>query len=453
MCYFKNGILFQVKITYIKSATVLLESNGVKILTDPWLVDGEYYGSWYHYPKLELKKEFFENIDFIYLSHIHPDHFSRKTFQLLNKNIPVLIHRYESKFLKDNLERLGFKAIELEHNKRTHLKNGVHINILAADNCNPELCAKLLGCGIVETKFGSTQIDSLCVIDNGEFTLVNTNDCLYSLAKDCINIIKKTNPKIDLLLVGYAGAGPYPQCFKMPENKKTEEADKKIKQFLDHGLKYIHELNPEFVLPFAGTYVLGGKLSALNKYRGVPEIEHAADYFANNASSKVILMNSYENFDLKNKTFSKPYEKTDFAKKENYIHNILPEKLMDYEHEKKPSIEELIPLLEKAYLRFELKRKEISYGTETKVLIRLDEQHWYSISGDGSGIGLIDNEKKEKIKKFISYELDIRLLKNLLLGPRYAHWNNAEVGSHVQYERVPNVYERGLYHSMCFFHS
>ena len=45
------------------------------------------------------------------------------------------------------------------------------------------------------------------------------------------------------------------------------------------------------------------------------------------------------------------------------------------------------------------------------------------------------------------------LLKNILLGPRNAHWNNAEIGSHIKFTRKPNVFERNIYDSMCFFHS
>lgn len=66
------------KIRYIKSACVAIEIKEVKILTDPWLVDGEYYGSWCHYPKLKFDQDYFDNIDYIYISHIHPDHFSKK---------------------------------------------------------------------------------------------------------------------------------------------------------------------------------------------------------------------------------------------------------------------------------------------------------------------------------------------------------------------------------------
>ena len=106
------------KVRNLKSACVSVETNNVKILMDPWLVDGEYYGSWYHYPKLEYDKEFFDSFDYIYVSHIHPDHFSKKTFEILNKEIPVLIHKFSSPFLKMNIERLGFNVVELAHNKK-----------------------------------------------------------------------------------------------------------------------------------------------------------------------------------------------------------------------------------------------------------------------------------------------------------------------------------------------
>ena len=73
----------------------------------------------------------------------------------MDKKIPVIILNYVDKFLKRNIERLGFNVIELEHNKRTHLKDNLHINILAAHYCNPEVCSKLMGCSNIEKIFRS----------------------------------------------------------------------------------------------------------------------------------------------------------------------------------------------------------------------------------------------------------------------------------------------------------
>ena len=51
------------KVINIASSCVIIETTSKKILCDPWLFDGEYYGSWYHYPKLEIKDYYFSDID------------------------------------------------------------------------------------------------------------------------------------------------------------------------------------------------------------------------------------------------------------------------------------------------------------------------------------------------------------------------------------------------------
>ena len=60
------------KLTFLTSASVIVEDKGVKVLCDPWLVDGEYYGSWCHFPELNFKPEDFNYVDFIYLNYLTP---------------------------------------------------------------------------------------------------------------------------------------------------------------------------------------------------------------------------------------------------------------------------------------------------------------------------------------------------------------------------------------------
>ena len=45
------------KIKLYRSSTVGLNLNGYKILMDPWLTDGEYYGSWSHFPYFDFDKK------------------------------------------------------------------------------------------------------------------------------------------------------------------------------------------------------------------------------------------------------------------------------------------------------------------------------------------------------------------------------------------------------------
>lgn len=447
------------KLTYLSSASVIINHEKTNILCDPWLVDGEFYGSWFHYPSLNFKPEDFNFVDYIYISHIHPDHLSIKTLSRIDKKIPVIILNYVDKFLKRNIERLGFNVIELEHNKRTHLKDNLYINILAAHYCNPELCSKLMGCSNVEKIFGATSLDSMSIIDNGKEVVVNTNDCPFEIAKFSADAIKEYYKNIDFLLVGYSGAGPYPQCFDMlTDQEKNDAAIKKKKQFFNQAESYVNLFQPKFFMPFAGRYTLGGKLADLNDQRGVPELEEAFDYFTvssniNQKKHKCIILNAQNNFDISTEIASAPYRKSNLREKINYIKNVLSTIKFDFENKPHVTLEQINRLLPKCYERFENRRKKINYNSDKVILLKIIEDKILVISCNGSGYKIIPEVEKKDFKNFLFIELDDRLLNLLLLGPKFAHWNNAEIGSHLRFYRYPDVFERAQYHCLCYFHS
>lgn len=72
---------------------------------------------------------------------------------------------------------------------------------------------------------------------------------------------------------------------------------------------------------------------------------------------------------------------------------------------------------------------------------------------DDASIEIVGSDFYKNANKFVRISLDQRLLFRLLKGPKFAHWNNAEIGSHLNFERYPNIYERGLYHILCYFHA
>ena len=57
------------KITNIGGATAILENNGKRILFDPWMDEGILYGSWYHWPKLNLDISELGKLDYIYITY------------------------------------------------------------------------------------------------------------------------------------------------------------------------------------------------------------------------------------------------------------------------------------------------------------------------------------------------------------------------------------------------
>jgi len=444
------------KITYHNSACVVIEDQGVKILCDPWLINGEFYGSWEIYPPYDFKSSEFEDIDYIYISHIHPDHFSSITLSSLNKKIPILIHKFHSSFLKNNIEKLGYKVIEIEHNKRTHLKKKIFINILAADNCDPEICMKVFGCGVSEKTFGSTSIDTMCVIDNNEEVIVNTNDCPLEIGQNSAQLIKNYYKNIDFLFVGYASAGAYPQCFRYDEETKENKKQEVIKKFFVQTENYLNLFKPKFYMPFAGRYILGGKNWKLNSQRAVPELDDAANYFQTSKNidqknTKCILLNQKSSFNISTNEKSEAYVPININDKFNYIENVLSKIKYDFE-EIETSGEEILKLVPKCYQKFEFKRKSLGFTSETMVLILIENEKFLVIPFDGSGWKLIQKNQIENYSKYVIMTLDKKLLYLLLKGPKFAHWNNAEIGSHIFYERKPDTYERGIYYCINFFH-
>ena len=433
-------------ISHLQSATQLITMNGIKILTDPWLTDGEYFGSWFHHPSFpenELPKL---SYDFVYVSHIHPDHLSQSTFSKLPIKVPVIIPKFSSPFLKRKIESFGWPVLELGHAQPYILGSDVSIKIFLADNCDPTLCGRFFGCKVEDASVMSPNIDSIALFDDGKTKILNTNDAPFDLAKHTI-IKNNLAEDIDLLLVGYAGAGPYPQCFDLEPDLMQKEIAAKKKKFLDYAVNYIDLVRPKFYVPFAGTYILGGPLSELNSRRGVPTLSEAIKYIDMNISvlsCKGIEMQQFDHFDLSTERHVR-------------IQNI-PElsdtldKISDREYSFPVDVpcRDINHLVAQAYRRFSSVGNDISLDSDTVVEITTGE------------VQIVFSRKQEpQINTFwkaplgsasLKIELQHELLIALLNGPRWAHWNNAEIGSHLKFRRQNVEFERDLGHALYFFH-
>ena len=434
---------------HLQSSTQIINLDGIRVLTDPWLTQGEYYGSWFHFPCFDENKITELDYDYIFVSHIHPDHLSEATFSQLNDDKPVLIFNFPQKFLKRKLEHWGFKVIELSNGECYNLGNSASVTIFAADNCNPELCGRFFGCAPVEVDYGSTQIDSLALFEVNDFVILNTNDCPIGLAEHCIRENQLHKKQVDLLLVGYAGAGPFPQCFVFSDERAKEEAAaSKERKFLEQAVDYVNLIKPKHFAPFAGTYVLGSKFVNLNPYRGVPTVEGACEYISSHIVADSIghVLNQGDSLDLGSGVVVRGQEYSD-EKYSDFLARI-SEKSLDYEADDWND-DELDSLVERAFIRFSEKADLIGFNSETSIVIKSDKIQF--IFGFGTPPVIVTDD--EVVGNFVKIDLHHNLLNRLLRGPRYAHWNNAEIGSHLSFERSPDVYERGLYHALCFFHA
>lgn len=436
------------KITYYTAAVVTVEVDGLKILCDPWLYPGAFYGSWYHYPPFEFDPEEFNDIDYIYISHTHEDHLCTKSMEVLNKDIPVLIHKFKSPFVKRIVEKMGFNVIEIPHGKRYDLTDNVHFKVFSSQESSESDEGK------------QTAIDTYCLINDGKHTFVNTNDNFIENIESELHKIKEEYGDIDFLANVYTSASCYPQTtLSLSDNELEREKNRVTKWCYDRSATLIKTLNPKYYMPFAGFYLLSGKLAHLNDKRVNSCPYEAKLYFEENypyslKNNKCIVLNRGEFFDIETGEQSKEYVHYSYEEKEKYINDVLSRIKFDYEIEPLPNnpADEVSSLIADCYARMEIHRSRLKYSTDTDVYVKIDNQNYIFISMNGSGCSIVDKKSIEKSEKHVIIEMDVRLLLRVLNGPRHAHWDNADTGSHIFYVKNPNIHEKGIYHTICFFH-
>lgn len=416
------------EVKFYRGATVHFSDGNRKLICDPWLIDGIYYGAWAHYPAYteeDWAKEKPEEADYIYISHIHPDHFDPKTLARFKKDKKVIIHSYASKFLKRKIEALGFEVVELENGKSFEMAPDFALRVFAADNCDPSMCGAFFKCGGTET----TQIDSLGIVTHGNAAVANINDAPWGLGyKLARQLGDEYNIQAACLAHGLAGA--FPQCYAMSDEYRAQCADARGAESLRLMLAWMVALRTRKVLPFAAGYQLCGKLAERNRWRGIPAPEIARQTLQELGAEPIANFTTLNGVDA-------------------YITDVLSKRKLDYEDDPPPRGPELWALLDAAYKRFDAKRRELDYLGKNTIHIKLNKSRWFVIPPTGEPFF---REKGMPVEPFVEIETDVRLLLKLLSGPAHAHWNNAEIGSHLTFNlRGPR--DNGLPLVMSYFHA
>lgn len=406
-----------IKITYLYSACVKIETPDVKLLCDPWFTDGIYDGSWYQYPKLEDPLKIIGKVDIIWVSHIHPDHYDKKFLQEYLKTYPetrVFISDFKNNFLFKKMRGDGIKAEIVAHTKIGATE------IISAPNENGS----------------KSDIDSALVVKCGGHSVVNMNDNQYS--QEHIDFINSIAPNPDIALLSYTGAGPYPQTYYDDEAKLAKLGLKKKLNFFERYKKMKAALNPKVAIPFAGKYVLGGKLAYLNKFRGIADAVEVTEF----DKDAIVLDDGGDAFidtaDLKpSRIRTKKYAKEDVEKHLKQIEN----NRFDYEKyfaglplEEAPILRLMPKAYKKALANSECER-------DYYFCIKFGEK-WVALNANAGNENYEVLNEVEKLLPRSEITIDYRYLFGLLTN--VFHWNNAEVGSQYFTKRVPDEFDRSV---------
>lgn len=424
------------RVRYIYSACVVIETPDARILTDPWFTPGAYDGAWFQYPVLPDPVEAIGPVDAIYISHIHPDHYD-----------PVFLRRYLARYPET---RLLIGQIE-----PPHLRNKMKL-----DGFEPEIVDRL-AIGGTELTIVANQaqggrevaVDTALAVRRGKFSVVNLNDNPFDPRQ--VSRLQAFLPhgRPDFALLPYSGAGPFPQTFSFAnEAAQLEAGEQKKRQFFAQMGRYIEAFKPVRVMPFAGKYWLGGKLARLNPYRGVPDPVEAAGQFPDLAF--VLADGGAAYYDLETGTVSAARTETYDMAAVNAHLVAFAENTASYEREIRPEPGRNFPFFPLLTAAKRAARSRLRLNEFFWLVLKPDgiEKCFLLNGGDDTPVqdAVIASPRVADLFPRIEISIHPRYLFGLLT--RLYHWNNALVGSQYFSHRVPNIYRPAFYEFLEMLH-
>jgi UDP-MurNAc hydroxylase len=405
--------------------------EGTRVLCDPWIANGVFEGSWYHYPPLTTRPEDVLDVDAVYVSHLHPDHFDERFFNF-DKNIPIIALEHGHNFLRKKLLELGYNNLVLIKDGETISFKEFTITLFSPFTRN----------NFHEAEVGNL-IDSAMVIECNGVKAFNANDNTPT-PETCASL-KERFSTIDLAMINYNAAGPYPSCFA---NHSDTEKRSEHNRILDRNIAYMHNLvealAPRMVLPFAGAYILGGQLARLNDFLGTTTWDVCAQKLneIGLSNTEVVRLREHDLLNIESGESTPEYEPIDQEHLKQYIQQVSKDKYPQ-ESDIIPDSAQIIADLETASDRMRQRMTRAGITSDRTVTIDVDGRPiqihpTYSTDTDPNATPRL------------ACSLDPRLLRRIL--DRVSHWNNAEIGCHVEFNRVPNEYQPDLHTALQFLH-
>ena len=328
------------KITHYCNSFIGIKENKTSLLCDPWVGLGN-ENAWLSFPIYKNGSKLMNNLkpNFIYISHLHCDHYdSKNLLKIQNKNLKIIIKNFPDKRLKKKIENLGFKNIlELQPWKKYKLNKDLTVSIIPQMTSNSENKPDSI----------SYDLDTSIIIQSNKTKQIFYNNVDNPLSLSDLKIVRKFvksrfEKDIDLCCSPSGVASEYPHCFT--NINRIKEKDRLIKHHLKILVKQMEILKTKNYFDAGGIYTIYGKFYKLNKFIASPTMTQIKDdfkntkinffsilggnslEFKNNQWQKLSKFNIKENLKKKiiNKTYNEKYfyEKTKIRLSKSHLDKI-----------------------------------------------------------------------------------------------------------------------------------
>jgi UDP-MurNAc hydroxylase len=218
-------------ITFLGQAGLFIRTRAGSILCDPWF-NPAYFGSWFPFPaNYEIDPETIGSPDYLYISHLHHDHFDPEFLQAhVSKEAQVLLPDYPVNDLERELRDLGFQRFIKTRDLEPIEVDGLLFTIVSLTSPT-------------DGPIG----DSALVVDDGETRIFNQNDA-HPLDAD---VLRALGP-FDAHFLQFSGAIWFPMVYRFPEKAMQALIRRKRDQQSRRAFRYADQVGATHVFPTAG---------------------------------------------------------------------------------------------------------------------------------------------------------------------------------------------------------
>jgi UDP-MurNAc hydroxylase len=234
------------QIQLVSHASVLIRTADLTIWTDPWLTGKVFNNSWTLLLPPAWDPAWLDTIDYLWISHEHPDHFNIPTLRALpdafKRRVTVLFQASNSDKMFAALRRLGFQ----------HTLALPHRHILALHGRTRVYCYQV------------GQMDSCLAVLGDDTAVLDINDAEAD-AHDCQRMRADLGPVPVVLnqfsLAGYGG-----------ESDRDARLPARARQIVDNMLANHRDLGADLTIPIASfVYFSSVDNAYMNAYANTPQ--------------------------------------------------------------------------------------------------------------------------------------------------------------------------------------
>jgi UDP-MurNAc hydroxylase len=284
----------------LSHASLLVRSNNKTLLTDPWLIGSCYWRSWWNFPP--VKSELVDKLepDFIYITHVHWDHFHGPSLKRFSRQTPIIIPLERSRRSKRDLADMGFtNVIEVRHARSVVLQDDFTITSYQFSHWG----------------------DSALVIEADGVTLLNANDAKFMGLP--LRQILSNHKRVDFAFRSHSSANDR-ICYHYTDEGSNGAADDRM-LYARSFVNFMERVKPRYAVPFASNHCyLHRDTYGLNSVIETPaDVEQYLHSVGGFSASELKVMVSGDSWDSKNGFDIK--KSTWFSKRETHLQQYLEE--------------------------------------------------------------------------------------------------------------------------------